>query len=300
MMKYRKLGRTGLDVSVLGFGALEIGRNWPNWRKDLPDFSRPNETDAIKIIHSAIEQGINFFDTAPAYFESELILGKAFKYKRKEVLIASKCGEWYDGEKSVYNYSYAETKKFVENSLKLLQTDYLDLLQIHSANADIIRNGETLSAMKDLQKEGKVRFLGLSSDFEDAALLAIESNEFDSIQISYNALNLAMEKMVFPQSEKKNIGIIIKDGMARGMLSPKHSDVVEPRQIEKINDLIEIAIKNNLTLSELAILYVISSPVVSSVIIGTKKMEHLNSNVAALHRPLLSHETLNAIHELNQ
>lgn len=299
MMNYRKLGRTGLDVSVLGFGSLEIGRNWPNWRKNLSDFSRPTEKDAITIIHSAIDHGINFFDTAPAYFESERLLGKAFKNKRKEVLIASKCGEWFDGEGSVYNYSYAETKKFVENSLMLLQTDYIDLLQIHSAKAEIIRNGETLSAMKDIQKEGKVRFLGISTDFEEAALLAIETNEFDTIQISYNALNLEMTKKVLPLAMDRNIGVIIKDGMARGMLSSKFSDVTESQYISKIEQLIEIANKNSMTLSELAISYVVSSPIVSSVIIGTKKIEHLNSNVFAVQRPFLSRETLNAIDELN-
>ena len=299
MMKYRKLGRTGLDVSVLGFGALEIGRNWPYWRQEKDDFSRPSETDAIKVIHSALDQGINFFDTAPAYFQSEEILGKAFKGVRKDVVIATKCGEWFDGKNSVYNYSFAETKKFIENSLRLLQTDYIDLLQIHSANVDIIRAGETLAAMKEVQKEGKVRFIGLSTDFEDAALMAIESKEYDSIQISYNALNLLMTKNVFPLAQRDNVGVIIKDGMARGMLSPKYSDVTDAKQKEQIEKLINIAKHNNVTLSELAIMYVASSPVVSSVIIGTKKLHHLNSNVAAIQRPMLSQETLNAIAELN-
>lgn len=299
MMKYRKLGRTGLDVSVLGFGALEIGRNWPYWRKEKYDFSRPTESDAIKVIQSAIDQGINFFDTAPAYFASEEILGKAFNGIRKNILIATKCGEWFDGEKSIYDYSYSGTKKFIENSLRLLQTDYIDLLQIHSATADIIRTGDTLAAMKDLQKEGKVRFVGLSTDFEDAALLAIESKEYDSIQVSYNAMNLLMRKNVFPLAEKNSIGIIIKDGMARGMLSPKYADVVDAQQKEKIEQLITIAAQNTITLSELAVLYVISSPTVSSVIIGTKDIEHLHSNILAIQRPLLSHDTLNAIAGLN-
>lgn len=300
MMKYRKLGRTGLNVSVLGFGALEIGRNWPYWRKEKSDFSRPSESDAIKLIHSSLDNGINFFDTAPAYFESEMILGKAFKNKRKDVLIASKCGEWFDGEKSVYNYSYSETKKFIENSLKLLQTDYIDLLQIHSANADIIRNGETLAAMKDVQKEGKIRFLGLSTDFEDAALLAIESKEYDTIQISFNAVNLEMTKKVFPLAQKNNVGIIIKDGMARGMLSPKFTDITDIHQKEKIEQLIKIAEKNNITISDLAILYAISSHIVSSVIIGTKRAEHLHSNVNAIQMSMLSNETLNEIAEANK
>ena len=180
-----------------------------------------------------------------------------------------------------------------------MQTDYIDLLQIHSATADIIRTGDTLAAMKDLQKEGKVRFVGLSTDFEDAALLAIESKEYDSIQVSYNAMNLLMRKNVFPLAEKNSIGIIIKDGMARGMLSPKYADVVDAQQKEKIEQLIKIAAQNNITLSELAVLYVISSPTVSSVIIGTKDIEHLHSNILAIQRPLLSHDTLNAIAGLN-
>ncbi len=299
MMNYRKLGRTGLDVSLLGFGALEIGRNWPYWRKEKEDFVRPNEADAIKIIHAAVDHGINFFDTAPAYFASEEILGKALKGIRKNILIATKCGEWFDGEKSVYDYSYSETKKFIENSLRLLQTDYIDLLQIHSANTNIIRAGETLAAMKDVQQEGKVRFLGLSTDFEDAALLAIESKDYDSLQISYNALNLLMTKNVFPQAEKNNIGMIVKDGMARGMLSEKYSDVADPKQKEKFERLLKIASENNLTLSELSIAFVLSSPNVSTVIIGTKKREHLNANVSVLQRPVLTQETLKAIAEVN-
>ncbi len=299
MMKYRKLGRTGLDVSLLGFGALEIGRNWPYWRKEKEDFVRPNEMDAVKVIHTAVDHGINFFDTAPAYYASEEILGKAFKGIRKNILIATKCGEWFDGEKSVYDYSYAETKKFIENSLKVLQTDYIDLLQIHSATADIIRQGETFAAMKEAQNEGKARFLGLSTDFEDAALAAMESNEYDSIQVSYNALNLLMTKNVFHLAEKNNIGIIVKDGLAKGMLSKKYSDIADAKQMGKIEQLLRIATENNLTLSELAISYVISSSIVSSVIVGTKKIEHLNANISAIQLPNLSVDTLNAIAELN-
>ncbi len=298
-MHYRTLGRTGLSVSVLGFGALEIGRSWPYWRQEKEDFSRPEENDAIKVIHKALDHGINFFDTAPAYYTSEEILGKAFKGIRKEILIATKCGEWFDGKNSIYDYSYDETKKFIANSLILLQTDYIDLLQIHSANADVIRRGETLEAMKDAKKDGKVRFLGLSTDFEDAASLAVESGEYDSIQVSFNAINTMMSKSIMPLAQKNDIGVIIKDGMARGMLSPKYSDVTDDALKTKIERLRTIAAKEELSLSELAVRFVISSPIVSSVIIGTKKIEHLNSNITAVQHETLSQETLDSIAELN-
>ena len=193
-MQYKSLGKTNLSVSVLGFGSLEIGRNWPYWRKELQDFSRPDEKDAIDVVYKALDAGVNFFDTAPAYFRSEEILGKAFKGMRKEVLLATKCGEWFDGENSVYDYSYSETKKFIENSLRLLQTDYIDLLQIHSANLDVLQKGETLRAMKEAQHAGKVRYIGISTELEDAAHFAIESGEYDSLQISYNILKQQMAK----------------------------------------------------------------------------------------------------------
>ena len=298
-MEYRTLGRTGLAVSTLGFGALEIGRNWPYWRQDKEDFSRPTESDAIKVIYNALDNGINFFDTAPAYFQSEEILGKAFKGMRKDVLLATKCGEWFDGNNSVYDYSYNETKKFIDNSLRLLQTEYVDLLQIHSASTDVIKQGETLRAMKEAQRAGKVRYLGLSTDVVDAALLAIESGEYDSIQVSYNTINLEYERKVFPIAKEKNIGVIVKDGMARGKLSPKFADVTttdERKHIEKIKSLAD---KNKMSLSELAVRFVISNPTVSSVIVGTKKSEHLNSNIAAVRQGSLPSDVVQVILEMN-
>jgi aryl-alcohol dehydrogenase-like predicted oxidoreductase len=153
-MKYRTLGRTGLQVSELGFGALEIGRHWPYWRKDKPDFGFPREVEAVKVIHAAYDSGINFFDTAPAYYKSEEFLGKALRDRRHKVYLATKCGEWFDGERSVYNYSASETMKFVDESLRLLQTDYIDLLQIHSASLEVVQSGETLSAMKKAKEQG--------------------------------------------------------------------------------------------------------------------------------------------------
>lgn len=298
-MEYRTLGRTGLAVSTLGFGALEIGRNWPYWRQDKDDFSRPDESDAVKVIHAALDNGINFFDTAPAYFQSEEILGRAFKGMRKEVLIATKCGEWFDGKNSVYDYSYSETKKFIDNSLRLLRTDYIDLLQIHSANTDVVQKGETLKAMKESQQAGKVRYLGLSTDFVETALLAIGSGDYDSIQVSYNAVNTEYARKVFPTAKEKNIGVIVKDGMARGKLSVKFADVTTSEERKQIEKLQSLADKHRMGLSELALRFVISNPVVSSVIIGTKKDEHLRSNIASVRQGALPDEVVHAIQELN-
>ncbi len=298
-MKYRKLGRTELAISELGFGALEIGRNWPYWRKDKEDFIRPDDAEAKKIIFKALDEGINFFDTAPAYQDSERILGNALKGNRKNVILATKCGEWFDGTQSIYNYSYSETKKFIENSLRLLQTDYIDLLQIHSANAEIIQHGETVRAMKEAQQSGKIRYLGFSTEFEDAVTLGIESGDYDAVQISHNALRLSMMKNIFPVAKKNTIGIIVKDALSRGQLTSKKNDVQEKDVREKIHLLEKIAEEYSMSLTELAVRFSFSAPEVSTVIIGTKKIANLESNISYATNGILSEEILNKIYAIN-
>jgi len=280
-MNYRTLGRTGLRVSELGFGALEIGRNWPYWRKEMQDFLRPTESEAIRVLDMAVDLGINFFDTAPAYFKSEEILGKAFKRKRNSVFIATKCGEWFDGERSVYDYSAAETLKFIESSLRLLQTDHIDLLQIHSASPDVVRSGETLGAMKKARKDGKVRFLGISTDQVEAARLAIESSEYDSIQVTYNVLQPEFSREIFPLAEKEKVGVIIKGGLGAGELTSKFTDIPENQKREKIASLKRLADKNEVSIQEIALRFALSHPTVSTLIAGTKNPAHLKSNCEA-------------------
>lgn len=298
-MDYRILGRTALSVSTLGFGALEIGRNWPYWRQDKEDFSRPDEARSIALVHAALDHGVNFFDTAPAYQDSEEILGKAFKGIRKEVIIGTKCGEWFDGKNSVYDYSFGETQKFIENSLRLLQTDYIDLLQIHSANADVIRSGETLRAMKEAKQAGKVRYLGLSTDDTATALLSINSGEYDTVQVSYNALNMEFAGEVFPAAKEHSVGIIVKDGMARGKLSTKYLDLSSETERRQVTALDALSKKYSMSLSELAVRFVLSNPVVSSVIIGTKDTKHFLANVSAAQNGILPDEIHNSITEMS-
>ncbi|MGE5313621.1 MAG: aldo/keto reductase [Acidobacteriota bacterium] len=294
-MEYRTLGRTGLKVSAIGFGALSVGRNWPYWRREQHDFTRPDEDRAIELLKSAVDAGVNFFDTAPAYFRSEEIMGRAFKGMREKVIIATKCGEWFDGEHSVYNYSYDETKKFIENSLRLLQTDYVDLLQIHSASPDVIRAGETLAAMKDAQREGKVRFLGLSTEYEEAARLAIESNEYDTIQISYNLNKRMLGDALLPLAERNAVGVIVKDSLAQGKLTDKSADVADQNERDKIERYRAAAAEASLTLPELALRFSMTPSAVSTVIVGTKDKAHFTANVKAAEAGVLPHELFTRI-----
>ena len=235
-MRYRTLGRTGLSVSEIGLGALEIGRNWPYWQQEMPEFSRPGEQEAMRIVNEAIDHGVNLIDTAAAYMESEELLGKTLKGKRSKVVLATKCGEWFDGKQSVYDYSAKATQEFIHSSLRKLKTDWIDLLQIHSGSAEVVKKGETAGAMKKAQKAGKVRFLGISVDRVDAAEAAIESGDFDSVQLSYNVMNSEMEQSVLGLAQARNIGIIVKDGLVAGRLTPKYKLLKDSELQKKIEE----------------------------------------------------------------
>lgn len=278
-MRYRLLGRTGLSVSEIGLGALEIGRNWPYWQQEMEEFNRPGEQGAIRIVHEAIDHGVNLIDTAAAYMESEELLGKALKGKRSKVVLATKCGEWFDGNQSVYDYSAAATEEFIHSSLRKLKTDWIDLLQIHSGSAEVVKKGETAAAMKKAQKAGKVRFLGISVDRADAAEAAMESGDFDSVQLSYNLMNREMEQSVLGLAQARNIGIIVKDGLATGKLTPKYKLMKDFELQKKVEEHDRKAKNIGIRLQEYAIRFVLANQAVSSIIVGTKKLDHLFENL---------------------
>ncbi len=278
-VNYRILGRTGLRVSEIGFGALEIGRNWPNWRSALPDFARPSREEAIRLVHAVIDAGVNFIDTAPAYVDSESILGEALQGRRKNVILGTKCGEWFDGKVSRYDYSYDETFRFVEQSLKLLRTDWLDLLQIHSGSVEVVEQGETMRAMKKLREQGKVRFLGISVDREEAALAAIRSGDYDTVQLSYNAARREIEQTAFAEARGRNVGVIVKDSLFTGRLSARKNDINDSAVRAKIDSIAERAGAFSMPLSEYALRFVLGNPVVASAIVGTRSLEHFRSNL---------------------
>lgn len=278
----RPLGRTGLMVSEIGLGALELGRNWRGWDQ-TGDRERPSEAEAARLLNAALDAGCNFIDTAAAYHLSEERIGQAIAHRRSEYFLATKCGEWCDENGSVYDYSAAATRQFIDESLRKLRTDYVDLLQIHSGSREVVEKGETLAAMKTAQAAGKVRFIGLSCG-EDAALAAMATGEYDTLQISYNVLDRGMETRVLPMAQEKNIGVIIKDGLAAGrLLAPPDAlpDNQRDRYARAADRLRALVPGDAATpdLAALALRYVLSHPAVSTVIAGTRRPEHLLANL---------------------
>ncbi len=287
-MKKRRLGRTGLQVSEIGFGALEIGRAW-----GVPiegDFAVPSEKEVHVLLDRVLELGINLIDTAPAYMLSEERIGKLLKGRRKEFYLVTKCGEHFDGYDSQYDFSTEGTLRFIEASLRRLQTDYLDLVQIHCGpdEEETIRQGDALEGMLRAKKEGKVRWIGVSCH-ASGARVALDMQAYDVLQLPYNLLNRSIEGEIISRAAQADVGIIIRDALGRGRLTDKVRSIAgdaDPKVIKVKAFLAKMEARRIRTpLSQIAIQFVLRNPHVATVLVGTRNIPHLEDAVAAAQQP---------------
>lgn len=287
-MKKRTLGRTGLELSEISFGALEIGRAW-----GLPvegDFAVPSDREVEALLERVLALGINLIDTAPAYMLSEERIGKLLRHRRKEFYLASKCGERFNGYESRYDFSTAGTLQFIETSLRRLQTDYLDLVQIHCGPEEVetIRRGEVLEGMLRAKKQGKVRWVGVSCNAAGAPV-ALEMGAYDVLQLPYSFLNRSAEE-VLARGAQTNVGIIIREALERGKLTDKVRSL-QPDADPTVTRLQQFLVKMEAggartSLSQFAIQFVLHNPHVTTVLVGTRNTRHLEEAIAAAHQPL--------------
>jgi aryl-alcohol dehydrogenase-like predicted oxidoreductase len=279
-MHKRRLGRTGLMVSEIGLGALEIGRDWGIVAGDL---RKPAEEEAMRVLEMGAHLGMNLIDSARAYVLSEERIGKALasgRLKRDQVILATKAGEHYDEVSgSIYDYSYAGILLSLEESLELLHTHHVDLMQIHSAPLHVVRSGEAMRALKDAQKAGKCRFLGGSFDDDQACREAVETGDYDTIQINYNLLERSRAEQLIAAAARADVGVLIKQPLAQGLLTSKHVHA-SPQDRERVAPYLFLH-KEGQTLAQGALRFVLSNPGVHSVLCGSKRPEHLESNAGA-------------------
>ncbi len=306
----RKLGRSGIVVRYIGIGLWGIGGDM--WGKT-------DDNESLEAIEKALELGINFFDTSDVYGNghSEELLGKAMKGRRDRFIVATKIG-WknFDGDKKVSAYDTIDKLiKGVEENLKRLNTDYIDIIQNHinfrEPNMEIFLEG-----FQKLEKQGKVRAYGVStSDFE--YLKEFNKDEkCATLQIDYSILNRTAEKDIFPYCIEHNIGVIVRGALAMGILTGKFTKDTqfgegdfrqnwqknpEEREIfykdlETVEKLKPLA--KNKTLAELAIQFVLSHPAVSVVIPGAKNKKQVEMNLKAAYLPPLTKEELEQINSI--
>ena len=297
-MEYRTLGRTGVKVSPLCLGAMMFGQ-WGN----------TDHQDSIRIIHRALDAGINFIDTADVYAagESEEIVGKALAGGRRDnVILATKVHGSMGQDPNQQGNSRRWIVAACENSLRRLGTDWIDLYQIHRPSADTDID-ETLGALTDLVRAGKIRYFG-SSTFPAYQIVQAQwvaerrgRERFMSEQPPYSLLVRGIEADVLPACAEYGMGVIPWSPLAGGWLSgrfgsgknnesrraerlPARYDMSIPgnqRKLEAVDRLAEVAQQANLTLVELALAFVLAHPAVTAPIIGPRTMEHLESQLTA-------------------
>jgi aryl-alcohol dehydrogenase-like predicted oxidoreductase len=313
-MEFRRLGRTGLQVSELCLGAMMFGQ-WGN----------PDHEDSIRIIHAALDAGINFIDTADVYSlgESEEIVGKAIAGRRDDLVIATKAFSPMDDDLNHRGSSRRWIIQECENSLRRLGTDHIDLYQIHRPDplTDI---DETLGALSDLVHQGKVRYLGSStfpaSEIVEAQWVAERRGRerFVCEQPPYSMLVRGIEADVLPTCERHGMGVIPWSPLAGGWLSGKwrkgatdltsnRADRIPARydlsipanqvKLEAAESLALLAGEAGLSLIHLAIAFVLRHPAVTAAIIGPRTAEHLASQLGAA-EVVLSDDVLDRIDEI--
>lgn len=204
-MEYRTLGKTGLQVSRIGLGMFQIGK--------LPADSDPQVS---RLLNTALDKGINFLDTATGYDYSEERIGRAVGHRRDEYVLATKCGLITGTEP----WTTETINRHVDRSLKRLRTDYLDLIQLHSCDAEVLERGEVTEALLRARDAGKTRFVGYSGD-NQAAQWAIDSGLFDALETSFNLVDQRARTTVFSRARQNGMGVIVKRTIANGAWGAK-------------------------------------------------------------------------------
>ena len=219
-MLKRSLGKTGIAVSEIAFGGVEIGIPYGIGVHDHSDML--THAEAIKLLHASLEGGINFFDTARLYGESETIMGKAFHDRRQQVVLSTKCKHFRNekGEIPSYNDLRKTVESSLAESLKELQTDYVDVFMLHQADHEILENENVSRIFSELKDSGMVRAIGASTYTTDETKQAIESRIWNVIQLPFNLMDQRQEDF-FDLAAINGVGIVIRSVLLKGLLSDK-------------------------------------------------------------------------------
>ena len=280
----RALGSTGADVTILSYGAMEL--------RGLPRGPEIADEDAERLLNAVLDGGINLIDTSPDYGRSEELIGRYVGHRRDEFFLASKCGCLIEIPTDAtppypHDYSPANVRADVEQSLRRLRTDRLDLVQVHmSPSQATLEQNHTVETLQELRDEGKVRFIGMSGILPDLPD-HIAMNVFDEFQIPYSAVQRDCEDLI-TEAAAKGAGTLIRGGAARGAAAEDKNWAVGPLSQEKglgqrnwddsgITGLLEQA---GMAAHEFMLRFTLSHPALTTTIVGTSNPAHLAGNIA--------------------
>ena len=285
-MKYRALKNTELQISEIAFGCMSM------------DLSR---RDNDELIHAAIDDGINYFDTADLYDQgkNEEALGRALKGKRSEVIVATKVGNQLraDGSGWDWNPSKDYILKAVDLSLKRLQTDYIDLYQLHGGTIEDPIN-EVIEAFEQLRAEGKIRNHGISSIRPNVIREYVANSNIASVMMQYSLLDRRPEEQMLDLLESNGVGLMARGGLAKGLLGGKTPEVYlnyKSREIELLVNEMKKLTDDKTKLSHLALRWILSHSAVTSAVVGIRTKEQLKEALAYSESTVIEKEKLDAL-----
>ena len=314
-MEYRKLGRTGWEVSAISFGAWAIGGTW----------GAVEDEQSLAALHRALDRGVNFFDTADVYGDgrSERLLAQLRKERLETFYIATKAGRRLNPHEAA-GYNRQNLTAFVERSLKNLDTDALDLLQLHCPPTSVYYQPEVFGVLDDLVKAGKIRHYGVSVEKVEEALKAIEYPDVKTVQIIFNIFRQRPADLFFVEAQRRQIGILARLPLSSGMLTGKFTkdsaftkddhrnfnrqgeafDRGETfsgldfetglRAVEVLRQLVPAG----MNLTGMALRWILMFPAVTCAIPGAKRVDQVEDNIAAAALPPLPADTMAKIRAL--
>lgn len=315
-MEYRKLGKTGFKVSEISLGTWQVGGKWGSgFDSEL----------AETILNKAIDEGVNFIDTADVYEagRSERAVGKVVRSRSEKLYVATKCGRQINPHVNE-GYTPDKLQKFVEGSLKRTGLETLDLIQLHCPPTEVYYRPEIFERFERLKEQGKIQNLGVSVEKVEEALKAIEYDNVATVQIIFNVFRQRPKELFFKEAEKRDVGIIVRVPLASGLLTGKFDsdtsfDEGDHRNFNRKGEAFdrgetfsgidfELGLKavdelNKLfpetsNLAPVALQWILQFPEVSCIIPGASKPEHLDSNLSVFDREELSSEKIKAMNEI--
>lgn len=272
-MRRRELGKTGIQVSEIAFGGVEIGMTYGRGKM-------PSPHESVKLLRRAVESGINFFDTARLYGQSELLMGTAFRGMRDDVVLCTKCTHFKKSDGSIPSATelHRIVRQSLDESLAALETDYVDIFMVHHADLATLSNEDVLRVFSDLRSSGRAHKLGVSVYAVEETDYALRSGAWDVIQLPFNLLNQE-QSSYFGKALEAGVGIVVRSVLMQGMLS-EGCNIEHPALMpvmERVTQFGNIARNHNLTLPRMASKFALQFPEVSGVLVGIDRMEYLNA-----------------------
>lgn len=289
----RPLGKTGLYVSEIAFGCVEIGMPYGIGINSINDM--PTQDEAIELLQTALDAGINFFDTARMYGTSENIIGKAFRNHREKVVIATKCKHLKNHGESLPSKEELKDMIFssLQDSFKALQTTYVDIYMLHQADLEVIQSEDVREIFNSLKKAGLIKATGVSTYTNEQTERAIDVGGWDVIQVPFNMMD-QRQAALFTKAELKGIGIIVRSVLMKGLLTDKGKNL-HPALAAVEDHLSKYATLTEdlgMTLSTLSTKFALSFPEVSSILVGIDKQGYLQQFLEAANGTYLILEIL--------